>query len=193
MDVKGEVKDASPIAWVRIAGREAQLSGTTFTATGVPIGDGPEVSLTGEAEDAAGNLGRGVLPLIVDRQPPAVTIDRPEADAYVRGPVLEVEGTVTDQGDVTVEVNGVPEDVPASLRAPRSYRARVPVTDAATSAIVATAIDAAGNRGSAPGGRARGLGAAPSSRSRPRRTASSRRRRASSSGARSRTFRRSTR
>ncbi len=148
IDVTGTLADASPIVRVAVAGREGTVSGSTFTVAGVPVGDGPDVSLEAEAEDAAGHVGRATLRLRVDRRSPTVTITRPTEGDVVTGPVVEVEGAVDDDSDVTVEVNGQPEEAPPSLRAPRGFRARVPVTDGLAS-LVATARDAAGNTATA--------------------------------------------
>ena len=131
-DVSGTVADASAIVRLRVNGQDATLAGGSFTAAGIPIGDGPEVTIEAEAEDAAGNLGHATVRLRVDRRSPMVTITHPADGDTVQGPVIEVEGTVDDDGDVRVEVNGTPEDAPPSLRAPRSFVAHVPITDGTT-------------------------------------------------------------
>ena len=147
VDVSGSVADASPIVRLRIGGVDAAVVGSSFTAAGIPIGDGPEVTIEAEAEDAAGNVGRATVHLRVDRRTPTVTITRPAEGDTVQGPLVEVEGTVDDDSDVRVEVNGTPEDPPPALRAPRGFRAHVPITDG-TTRLTATARDAAGNSAS---------------------------------------------
>lgn len=148
VDVTGTVADASPIIRLRVNGQDATLLGDSFTAPAVAIGDGPDVTLEAEAEDAAGHVGRALVHLRVDRRTPTVAITRPADGDTVQGPLLEVEGSVDDDGDVRVEVNGIPEDPPPSLSAPRGFRAQVPITDG-TTALTATARDAAGNAGTA--------------------------------------------
>jgi hypothetical protein len=105
LDVSGGVNDSSAVR-VTVNGVEAAMTGTAFVATGVPIGDGPSVPIQVVATDAAGNASTSTVTVRVDRTPPVVRITSPVVNAYRKGPVVHVEGTVTDLSPVLVEVNG---------------------------------------------------------------------------------------
>ena len=142
LDVNGTVEDASPVT-ITVGSVAAAVSGAAFTAPAVPIGDGPDLGLPIVAEDAAGNTAEMTLLLYVDREPPVVAISAPP-DTWVRGPTVEVTGTVSDASPVTAEVNGAPADL--SGAAPMTFVAEVSVTEGAFT-LVARATDAAGNSG----------------------------------------------
>ena len=84
--VKGEVRGrlADRVGAHRGAGGAGH--GDDVHGGGGAGGDGPEVSLAGEAEDAAGNVGRAALSLVVDRQPPTVAITSSRAGRLGAGP-----------------------------------------------------------------------------------------------------------
>ncbi len=142
VDVTGHVEDASPIRTVTVNGAAATLSGSTFTAPGVPVGAG---RITARAEDAAGNAGEAAVDLRVDRTAPVVAITSPAADTWVRGPRVEAGGTVDDaeKSPVLVEVNGTVETDPQP-GVPRAFEAVVDAGEGSLD-LVATARDEAGN------------------------------------------------
>jgi hypothetical protein len=150
VDVTGEVQDASPIVRVSLGNREGQVTGKAFSVPGVPVGDGPDVKLAGEAEDAAGNVGHEPLDLVVDRSPPQVWIDTPTEGAWVRGPLVEVTGGVKDAegSPVLVYVNEAMEQEPTPAPE-RGFHAFVNAGEGSL-ALVATARDEVPNAASTP-------------------------------------------
>jgi hypothetical protein len=140
--VTGTVSDDTPVT-VQVEGLAASVSGGAFTASSVPLGSGPQVTLHATAADAAGNTQTATVTLNVDRTPPTVQITSPLAGAYLRGPVLTVSGMVTAGAPVTLDVNGQPATLSGN-----SFTALVPVTDGSVT-LLGTARDAAGNVGTA--------------------------------------------
>ena len=138
IDVGGTVTDASP-ASVTVNGVDASVSGSSFTATNVPIGSGPDVDLVVLATDAAGNTARLSRVVHVDRDAPVIQIDRPTAGAFVRSAAVAVSGTVSDASAVVVRVNGVSATVSNG-----TFTATVPASDGPAT-LQAVAEDAAGN------------------------------------------------
>ena len=141
--VSGGVIDASPVS-VTVAGVAAVVNGSAFTASGIPIGLGPEETLQAVAVDAAGNQGSGSVTVRVDRIAPVPVITEPKAGAWLKGPSLNVIGTVTDASPVVVEVNGTQATVSGG-----SFTAALAVVDGELT-LVATAVDAAANRNTSP-------------------------------------------
>jgi hypothetical protein len=147
VDVTGHVEDPSPIRSVSVNAVGATLTGSTFKALQVPVGTG---RITAHAEDVAGNAGEATIELRVDRNAPMVEITSPPAQTWVRGPHVEVGGSVDDaeRSPVVVEVNGRMEDDPLPT-VPRSFRAVVDAGEGPLD-LVATARDGAGNAASTP-------------------------------------------
>jgi hypothetical protein len=139
IDVSGGVADASPFT-VRVEGVDATVTGTSFKATGVTVGAGPEATLRVVATDAAGHTGEATVRVRIDRDPPVLALTGPTAGAFLRGPVLEVIGTVTDASATVVMVNG--ETMATS---DGTFAGSIAAVDGPLS-ITATAVDAAGNR-----------------------------------------------
>lgn len=142
LTVSGGVVDASPVT-VEVEGTQATVSGASFTASDVPVGDGPLVTLHAVATDAAGNVGQAEVAVHVDRAPPLVAIGAPAHGAYVRGPSFEVSGTVADASPVMLDVNGTGAPVSGGAFSLSLAGSDGPLT------ITATAHDAAGNVGAA--------------------------------------------
>jgi hypothetical protein len=138
IDVSGGVTDASP-ASVTVNGVAASVSGSSFTATNVPIGSGPDVDLVVLATDAAGNTARVSRVVHVDRDAPLIHVDQPTAGAFVGSAAVAVSGTVSDASAVVVRVNGVTATV-----ANGAFTATVPAADGPVT-LQAVAEDAAGN------------------------------------------------
>ena len=137
--VSGTVSDASAVT-VQVEGIVVPVVNGTFTTSVVP-GAGPNVTLHAVARDAAGNESTATVTVRIDRTPPVVHLTQPVSGAYVRGPILDVRGTYSDETPVTIEVNGQP--APAA----GAFAVAVPVPDGPI-ALTATAHDAAGNAGS---------------------------------------------
>src|SRR4029077_14036045 len=69
VDVRGTVNDAHP-GTVEVEGIQAAVDGNNFVATGVPAGDGPDVTLHARATDRVGNQGPPASVTVhVDRTP----------------------------------------------------------------------------------------------------------------------------
>ena len=148
VDVRGDVTDSSPVA-VRVQGVAASVQGTSFLATAVPVGDGPEAVLQAVAEDAAGNQTTRTRTLHVDRTAPVVEITSPQPGAVVAVALVDVTGTVSDAAPALVYVN----DLPAEVGQPgpdgkRPFSARVALSEG-QGTVTATARDAANNVGTA--------------------------------------------
>jgi hypothetical protein len=149
--VSGHVEDASPILEVTVGDVTATLTatptGATFAAAGVPVGTG---TIEARARDAAENPGEATIGLKVDRNPPVVEIQTPEADAWVLGPGVEVTGTAYDPEGSRVIVRVGDVEAQFSPLDPRKFRAVVPATAEGALILVATAWDEAGNDTSTP-------------------------------------------
>src|SRR5262249_41687276 len=121
-----QVDDLSPILSVLVNDVAATLGADgQYTATGVPVGQG---TVEAVAKDAALNLGTDSVTLTIDRDPPQVKITSPDADAWVKGPQVEVRGTVKDASPTLVEVNGQAELEPSEVL-DRTFRALVSAGD----------------------------------------------------------------
>jgi hypothetical protein len=144
--VSGHVEDASPILEVKVGEAAAALTqtstGATFTATGVSVATG---TITARARDAADNPGEATIELKVDRKAPEVWIETPLADAWVRGPQVEVTGGVKDAegSPVLVYVNESMEQDPTPAPE-RAFHAFVSAGEGSLD-LVATARDKADN------------------------------------------------
>ncbi len=147
VEVTGHVEDDSPIRTVTVNNVGATLTGSEFRAPQVPVGTG---TITATAEDTAGNAGEAAIQLHVDRGAPTVVITKPEENTWVRGPQVEVIGTVGDPegSPVVVEVNGHGEKDPLQT-VPRTFTAVVDAGEGPLD-LVATARDEAGNPASTP-------------------------------------------
>ena len=107
LTVSGGVTDTSA-ATVKVNGIDAAVTGSSFTAAGVPVGAGPTATFTAVATDAAGNTGSASVTIHVDRTAPTVQITSPADGAILRGPDVEVRGTFADASAVLIDVNGAP-------------------------------------------------------------------------------------
>lgn len=113
VEVSGTVEDDSAVTVV-VNGIDATVSGTTWTAVGVPIGEGGN-TITAVATDIAGNVGTATITLLVDTKGPTITIETPPPDTLlsiaevdVAGMVNDIlPGTTIDSDDITVVVNGL--------------------------------------------------------------------------------------
>ncbi len=157
ISVSGHVQDATPVA-VSVNGVTATVTPSaqgvpaTFVAANVPVGPGPLLTLAATAIDAASNPGSASVTIAVDRTPPAVVITKPSAEAYLQGGLVEVELDVTDRSTTMVEVNGAVAFDPVcsgtdGVSLTCHFKVTIPLIG--DGAIVATAVDAAGNVGRA--------------------------------------------
>jgi RHS repeat-associated protein len=138
-----------PSVRVRIDGadRTAEFAVQADHVQGTPaaaLAEGPH-TVAVEVRDLASNLGQASGSFTVDSLPPQVTIVQPVAGEWVSATAVTVAGGVVDASPVTVAVNAVPAGVQASaFTAPN-----VPVGAGPAETFVATAVDAAGNTGTA--------------------------------------------
>ena len=144
--VTGTVVDRSPVQ-VSVSGVPALVSGQSFVATGVPIGDGARAVLTATATDEARNASHHEIVLHVDRVPPVVRITSPSPGEVLPGASLTVAGTYQDDSPVSiVYVNGEPAALQAESATQGRFSATVSAADG-SSLLEAAAHDAAGNVG----------------------------------------------
>lgn len=108
--VTGTVSDVSPIAAVLVEGVPAILEGDQFHAT-VPLALGSQ-SLQAVATDAAGHVGTATV-LVTRGEAPTIAIQSPVDGLLTNQSPVQVTGTVTGTGPVTVAVAGVPATVTA--------------------------------------------------------------------------------
>ncbi len=137
-------------------GADAQLAlGDGVTVTGLTtheIGSQLRAAVTVSATAAVGERellvttsgGTAVAPFtVVDATVPVVTILEPVAGTELPSRTVFVRGTVSEMADVVV--NGVAATVTAGE--PLTFEATVTLPEAGRNRIVATAVDASGNRG----------------------------------------------
>jgi hypothetical protein len=139
IDIRGGVVDATATT-VLVAGAPATVSGSEFVAGGIAVGAGPTQVIEVQATDAAGNTSTSSLTINVDRVAPVVAFTTPAANAVLRGPILDVSGTVADSSVVTVSINGE-----AMAVADGTFTGQVPAADGST-VLRAEVRDAAGNQ-----------------------------------------------
>ncbi len=90
---------------VTVNGVAAQITGTTFTLSGVTLVDGLN-NITVKATDLATNVGSATINVILDTTPPVVQISTPANSSNVNTPVITVTGTVNEAVQA-VTVNGI--------------------------------------------------------------------------------------
>lgn len=140
LEVRGSIVDAA-IAGVVVDGVAAAITGEQFVAAPVPLGDGPEQTITAVATDAAGNTTSTTVKVKIDRVPPQIAIIMPAAGQYTNATSIEVRGGVIDDAPTTVVVDGAP----ASVIAGEFVAADVAVGAGESQSISVIATDAAGN------------------------------------------------
>ncbi len=141
VDVVGTASDAH-LASVTVNGTAAKVTGSSFLAQGVPLGEG-STQLVAEARDAAGNTAQATRTAVLDTQPPAVAITDPAAGTVVPGASILVSGTAADPHLDRVEVDGV-----AAQLAAGAWSATVSLTEGANT-LSATAFDTLGRSAAA--------------------------------------------
>jgi len=128
---------------VTVNGASASVSGGMFSVSGVTLTKGAN-AIAIVAKDAAGNSASASVNLILDADPPAVSITSPEADSLTKVSAITVTGTAIDDHLSAVTVNSGP----AVVAAANFSRAGVTLSEGAN-LIEAIATDAAGNTGEA--------------------------------------------
>jgi len=143
---------SEPNLTVTVNGIPATVSGTSFTASGVSLREGVNL-ITATASDNNGGIGSGVVSVILDVTPPAVSITSPLSGATVTTSSIAVAGLVNDivtgtvgSNDVTVTVNGNPAQV-----SNRSYLLSSLQLAPGLNTITVVATDKVGNQGQTTG------------------------------------------
>ncbi|MDY7093844.1 MAG: Ig-like domain-containing protein [Acidobacteriota bacterium] len=136
VDVVGTVHDPHLLE-VRVNGLAAQVTGSTFAVSGVPLAEG-ETVLTAVATDAAGNSSQASRSVVLDATAPAVAITDPAPGTVVPEAQRWISGTLADAHPGSVTVNGVVATLSGD-----SWSALVPLADGVNE-ITATAVDALG-------------------------------------------------
>ncbi|MBW3565712.1 MAG: Ig-like domain-containing protein [Acidobacteria bacterium] len=133
--VTPEIRSTDPEATIT-----ATLNGSTFTSGTVITSDGTW-NLSATATDTLGHTGSAAVSFSIDATPPVVSITSPAAGAKVEGSAVTVMGSAYEAANVSV--NGTPATLSGT-----DWTASVAL-DLIDTVIVATALDAAGNRASA--------------------------------------------
>lgn len=140
MAVTGSYSDESQTT-ITVNGVAAVLNAGNFTAT-VPLIEGAN-ALAVHAVDSAGNASDATRTITCDTTPPAVAIQQPTANSATNSSQVTVSGTFSDATTTTVKVN----DIVAALSG-NTFSASVPLSEGGNLLNV-TAIDGAGNQGTA--------------------------------------------
>jgi uncharacterized Zn-binding protein involved in type VI secretion len=142
--ISGTIVD--PSAVVSVNGLAAINSGSAWTLGNFTLQEGKNTLLV-EARDPAGNKGSVSATIVLDTVAPVVTISAPLDGLYTNIPQFTVSGTVNE--DVaSVTVNGVAATISTVSPGSSLFTATLTLTER-TNSIVVTAIDKAGNRGTA--------------------------------------------
>ena len=144
--VSGTVSDGG--ASVTVDGVPAQVSGTTFTAVGVPLIEGGN-TVTATVRDSRGHVATDTIQVVRDLTAPHVEIYYPVASQPLHDAVVTVRGLVNDivsgtvnASEATVTVNGL-----AARVANRSFLVEGVPLQPGRNEIRAVAVDESGNRG----------------------------------------------
>ncbi|MEP7013181.1 MAG: DNRLRE domain-containing protein [Acidobacteriota bacterium] len=148
LDVRGTTGQSGLI--VAVNGRMAEVSGTSWVATDVPLIEGGNL-LTAVAVAPSGRVGTATINVVRDLVAPRLSIDLPRAGSVLSSPTVTVVGLVNDivagtvnAGQASVTVNGRP-----AMVANRSFLAvGVPLVPGENT-LTAVATDASGNVGQA--------------------------------------------
>ena len=133
-------------ATVTVNGVAAQVSGTSFTATGVSLREGVNL-ITAAATTPSGATGNGTVSVIMDVTPPGIAISAPANNSSVSQQNITVAGLVNDivtgtigSNDVTVTINGQAAQV-----SNRSFMLSNVLLTPGSNTITAVAVDKIGN------------------------------------------------
>lgn len=100
---------SNPEAAVTVNGGAAEVSGNSFSLSGVALTEGPN-TITAEARDAAGNVSRDSIIINLDTIAPVVRVTTPAPDTYVNTSTVAVVGNVSEPV-TSVTVNGASAEV----------------------------------------------------------------------------------
>ncbi len=125
---------------VTVNGAPAQVVSGSFTFAGLMLAEG-ENTLALTATDAAGNSQTASHRLVLDTQPPVLTLSEPAEGATIRPSTVHVVGTATDPHLEAVALNGVPAALSGG-----AFQADVPLPNEGSNAIQVVARDRAGNQ-----------------------------------------------
>lgn len=142
--VSGSIDD--PTAAVTVNGLPATNSGGIWTLDGFTLQEGNN-ALHVEARDPAGNKGSTSATVVLDTIPPVVAITAPVDGLYTNIAQVTVTGTV-NEAVTSVTVNGIAATISTTSPASSTFTATLTLTEAVNS-IVVTAVDKAGNKGTA--------------------------------------------
>jgi len=138
--VSGTLSD--PTATVAVNGHVAQVSGSTFSYSGLSLSEGPN-TITVSAVDPAGNIGTDSIVVNLDTVPPVVQITAPQQNAIVSTPSITVNGTV-NEAITSVYVN----NTLATISGNRYSASSISLVEGVNT-ITVSAVDEAGNSGMA--------------------------------------------
>jgi hypothetical protein len=137
VSVFGEVSVLGAV--VAVNGVPASVSGTRFSALGIPVAAGRNV-LTATVTSPTGRVSAASVVVLRDLIAPRVHIDLPRDGALIETPLTDVAGTVSE-GNVTVSVNGVVAEVRN-----RTFLARGVPLASGENLLVAEGVDTASNQ-----------------------------------------------
>jgi hypothetical protein len=143
--VSGTVTSTDSVTSVTVNGVNASLSGSSFTSAPIQLGaDGSSTTITVIAKDSAGNSSspKSVTVTVV-RTPPVVVFTQPADGSFTSATSVVAMGTVTSTAPVTsLTINGVLTPLSGNSFTSASIQLGA---DGSSTAITASAIDAAGN------------------------------------------------
>lgn len=108
IDVYGTSDDAVSVT---VNGIAAAPSGGSFVARGIPVVEGAN-GLAVSGSDLAGNVGTASSSVILDTQPPVLTVSAPAAGTLTKDTTIVVQGNVADPHLATFTVGGAPVALP---------------------------------------------------------------------------------
>ena len=136
VDVTGSAADPR-LATVTVNGIAAPVTGSSWIARQVPLGEGT-TTLTARAEDRAGNAAEASRQVVRDTQAPTLAITDPAPGTVVPGATIAIRGTASDAHLDRVEVNGT-----RATLAGESWSLTVPLQEGANEVSV-RAVDRVG-------------------------------------------------
>ena len=154
LDLAGTASDDVAVAyvtWSNDRGGSGTCTGTTsWSVTGIPLEVGANV-ITVTAYDSAGKTGQDVITVtFTDRTAPKVTITMPDTDPYATWEAaVDIAGSATDDVAATEVFWKSDRGHSGSCVGTDSWSAGAVPLEIGQNIITVTAVDAAGNRGSA--------------------------------------------
>jgi hypothetical protein len=144
VDVSGTVE--APVATVTVNGVAASVSGSSFTAAGVPLIEGGN-TLTAAARNAGGHIATDSVTVLRDTRPPVARVYSPRDGGVVFTNTIAVRGLINDivagtvnSSEATVTVNGLDAVVQN-----RSFLVEAVPLALGENTLAIVAVDASGN------------------------------------------------